>query len=208
MTIREDFQDVLMHNFRAGPNIESLLDILSPPFQDLSDALDFLDGSFDIDTAAGDQLNILGERIGVTRPKRQEDPENIFTLMRLGEANDPDNDRGFYDATDGTGGYMVAYDGLDSITNPGDMSDDDYRAIIKQKASSYRQKMRRENLFNYLIEFGAQCQIDDDTTFEVNLDMFDGSDLSQWAKHYVETKGFKPAGIKVNIFTTRHQASI
>jgi hypothetical protein len=199
------FKDRTFAQFRDSPHIQDLIETLSDPIQDASDVADFILGSLNIDDAEGEQLDFLGERIGVTRPPAQE--TRLFRLVRLGEVGDPGT--GFAD-DENPGGYMTTLEGLESQTNPGaEMSDEDYRFLIRQKAASYRKKMTREILFLYLIAFGARCKIDDDTDLNVKIDMDTYDDFDEWTRNYVETRGFKPAGISVKILeTTRHKDAI
>jgi G3E family GTPase len=197
----------LLAQFKNSPHITAILDIIADPMQDTIDAADFILANKDIDTAEGDQLDKLAAMIGLERPPNQE--ANLFTLWREGEADDEENAHGFYNSTDGTGGYLPNEEGLDSVTDPGDMSDVEFRKLIKQKASAYKTRMSRLNLYNYLIASGGRCNIDDDTTFYVEIDPFTYDEISQWRKNYIITRGFKPAGIKV-IFreSTRDEDSI
>jgi hypothetical protein len=169
--------------------------------QDTLDAIEYLNAMVDLDDYEGVHLDNWGELIGVKRPKAQELPENIFTLCDLGEANDPNNQRGFLDDTEAvlTGGYMVGPEGLESQTDPGaDMSDADYRYLIRQKAAALRSRMTERNLFDYLIAFGTRCKIDNDSTvFTSDIDPQNYYDTNAWAKHYIETRGFAPSGLTV-----------
>lgn len=206
-TVEETFKKRLFKLFKDSPNINALLEIHSIPIQDARDVYEFLigetdedEGVFSIDDGEGEQLEFVGELIGVKRPLAQEDPQNIFSLYRLGESGDPDNKTGFYDDTDSvdTGGYMTSTKGIPSITDPGSLMDDvEFRKMIRQKAASFRKKMTRENLFNYLIAFGARCLIDDETTHVCKIDPISYDDMNNFFKWYTVTKGFKPGGIRV-----------
>lgn len=188
--------DRLFYFFRNDPHTVKLLTVLADPIQDTRDALDFLLGADSIDNAEGEQLDNIGGWIGVARPPAQELDENIFTLCRLGETDDLDGRTGFFDDSDTVeiGGYLTTTKGLVSQTSPGTtMPDLDYRRLIRQKASMIKSKMTVENLFNYLIEFGSKCKIDDDVKYICEMDPFRYYDLNEWFKYYVTTKGFKPA---------------
>lgn len=199
MDISALFDSRLFHFLREDPVTAALIDILSDPIQDTFDVCEYIANNQSISAADGEQLELLGELIGVKRPLAQED--HIFTIRKLGFSGDPDNKTGWAnddDATVTTGGYITSSDGLYSQRSPGtEMSDTDYRYLIRQKAASYRSKMTHQVLFEYLIAFGTKCLIDDDTRFVVELDPLDYYAINGWAKNYVVTKGFKPAGIKV-----------
>ena len=194
------------------PEQESLVEIKADPYQDTQDACDYLTAIEDVDDAAGVHLDIRGELIGVKRPMLQEDPENIFTMRRLGYTGDPDNSTGFSNSTggDGTGGYITSLEGLNSVTEPGEqIADADYRRLIKAKAKTFFLKMTDANLFTFLLTFGARCAINDDTAHTVIIEPAEFDDLNGWERWYASTKGFKPAGISVD-FNTRltHKDSI
>lgn len=205
MDVEALFKARTFAQFRDSPHIQDLIETLSDPIQDTSNVMDFILGSLAIDDAEGEQLDFLGELIGVRRPPAQE--TRLFTLLRLGEVGDPGT--GFAD-DENPGGYMTTLKGLESQANPGsEMSDEDFRFLIRQKAASYRKKATREILFLYLIAFGARCKIDDDTEFEIKIDPDTYDDFDEWTRNYIETRGFKPAGISVKILeTTRHKDSI
>lgn len=210
MTVYSDLYERLFHFFRNDPHTLKLLTVLSDPIQDTSDAMSFLLASDAIDTAEGEQLDIIAGWIGINRPPAQE--TNIFTLRRLGYTGDLENNTGFEDTTDTVelGGYMTTLTGLQSQSDStAKMPDTDFRRFIRQKASVFYSKMTVENLFLYLIAFGSKCLIDDDTQFIVEIDPFSYYDLDAWFKNYVVTNGFKPAGFTVQFRDNmRHEDSI
>ena len=192
----------LFHVFRNSPHIVALIEILSDPLQDTLDVAEFISTHRSIDDSEGEQLDFLGELIGVKRPLQQEDPDNIFTMCELGEDDDLDGSTGFFDDTDTVelGGYMTSYTGIPLQSDPTtEMIDADFRYLIRQKASSFRSQMTRRNLFNYLLAFGGRCKIDDDTDMTVVIDPVSYYDFDDFTKWYIENKGFKPAGISVDI---------
>jgi hypothetical protein len=168
MTVESDMLDRLFPNFKDSPNIVLLMELLAEPLQDTADVMSYILAHGSIDTAEGELLDFIGEIIGVERPPLQEPVENLFTLTDEDtDPDDHDNRRGFFSTDDSTGGYLVGIDGLRSVDNPsGKMSDEDYRALIKTKASSYRTKATTENLFLYLLEFGARYEILDTGSYQ------------------------------------------
>jgi hypothetical protein len=196
LNVEDRFKELLFYILKDSPYINELLEILAVPLQDSVDVMEFIRTHDSIDEAEGEQLDMRGESIGVTRPRLQE--YRIFTLFGAGDTSDLDNDHGFYDPLDGTGGYLQTEKGLPDQSDPDTyMNDSDYREIIRQKASSLRSKMTRLNMFNYLLAFGARCLIDDDTTYEAVIDPIEHDDYSEWQRYYIVNHGFKPAGIKV-----------
>jgi hypothetical protein len=192
--------DQLLHQFKYSENILKLIGVLGDTLQDTFDAAYYIESAVSLDDYVGEQLEFWGELIGVGRPLAQESEENLFTLCREGESGDPDNKTGFRDESDTvvTGGYLTTEEGLDSISYPGSkMSDADYRYLIRQKAQSYRSRMTHTNLFNYLLAFGSRCKLDGTVTFKTTIEPQNYYDLDEWAKNYVETRGFKPAGLTV-----------
>ncbi|MCP4539022.1 MAG: DUF2612 domain-containing protein [Chloroflexi bacterium] len=201
----------LFHIIRDGDIVQAIKDIIADPIQDTDDVANYILDHRDVDSAEGEHLEFIGELLGVKRPKAQELPENIFTLRRIGEVSDPD--KGFEDDSDPTvttGGYMTTLSGVESVTDPGaDMPDADYRFLIKQKGTSYRQAMTDLNLYNYLIAFGARCTIDGSTSMTVIIDPFNSYDMDNWEKNYAVTRGFKPAGVAISFRDmVRHEGSI
>ena len=200
--VEDTWKNRLFHIFRNSPHIVALIEILSDPLQDSVDVCNFILAHRSIDDAEGEQLEFIGDLIGVTRPLAQEDPNNIFTLCSISETDDLDGSTGFFDDTDTveTGGYLTSYYGIPDQSDPtAQMSDADFRYFIRQKAASLRRKMTMANLFNYLIAFGGRCKIDDDTDMTVVVEPVSYYDFDDWTKWYIENKGFKPAGISVDL---------
>lgn len=197
-----DLQARLLKWAKDSVNINALLTILADPIQDTRDVLEFLlgeladdDGVFVIATAEGEQLDLMGELIGVKRPLKQELPENRFFLHALGSTADPDKSTWFYDSGDETGGYLTSIAGISSFTEPGaQMENREYRKMILQRAQSFRSKATLTNLFNYMLAFGGRVTIDDDTTHRIVYDPDEYDDMDDFFRNYAVTKGFKPGG--------------
>lgn len=94
------------------------------------------------------------------------------------------------------GGYLGDNDGMAALDGS-NMSDEDFRFLIKQKAASYRNKMTVELLFLYLVAFGGRCLINDDDSMIVEIDPIRYQDFDDWTRSYIEQRGFKPAGLTV-----------
>ena len=197
MTIDADLKARAFKQWKDSPHIVALFEIIADPLQDLNDVAAYILAHLSIDDSEGLVLDMLGELIGVNRPPMQE--PNIFTLRRVGEIVDLDNDTGFGDDTDPTvptGGYLGTVEGLALVSDPtAEMSDEDFRFLLRQKAASFRSKFTRENIHLYLVAFGSRCVIDDDTTLAAEYDPMNYYDLGAWQKFYVLTKGFKPGGV-------------
>jgi len=194
---RQYLADRLLSQFRQSPHINSILDILAEPHQDRADVCQYILDNTDLDTAEGTILDMYGEMIGVVRPTAQE--TKLFTLFdQYDMPDDHDNQHGFYNPIDGSGGYMSSKTGT-----PADdgsyMSDDDYRQLILSKAKTYRQKATSQQVFDYLLEFGARCIVERDDKLSVEITQVTYDDFNHWQRNYVLTKGFLPAGINISI---------
>lgn len=191
-------QERLFAKYRNSPNILGIMEILSSPTQDTRDMLDWLLGELSLSTASGEVLDFLGELIGVTRPPAQED-DVLWLCLDWEVLDDPDNHYGL--ATDALteGGYLTGDEGVLSKSSPGSyMVDDDYRALIASKGTTYRQKATRETVYSYLIELGVRCKIiEADKVVEFEPSSYDN--LNYWLRNYIESRGFRPAGIQVSI---------
>lgn len=191
-------QERLFAKYRDSPNILGIMEILSDPAQDTRDVLDWLLSGLSIDTAEGELLDFLGELIGVDRPPAQE--EDILWLCGDWEtADDPDNHYGLAPDTLDEGGYLTGDDGLPSKSAPGTyMSDADFRDLIRSKGTSYRQKATRETVYEYLVDLGTRCKILETDKF-VEFEPSSYADLNYWLRNYIENRGFRPAGIQIQI---------
>jgi hypothetical protein len=201
VTIETTFLSRLKAQWKHSPHILKLINILSDVIQDQDDAITFLvsDAATNYLEAEGEQLDFLYSLIGGKRPMKQE--TRLFTLYRLGEVADPE--KGFADTSDPdvtVGGYIGTDEGLVDQDDPtAQMSDVDLRAMIAQKAATLYTRMTRENLYNYLLAFGARSKIDDDTRQEVTCEAIRYDDLNDWQRWYVEARGMKPHGIVVQM---------
>ncbi len=209
--VATNFKARLFHVFRTGPIYDALIDILSDPAQDLFDACDFLLAHHSVDTAEGEQLDFIGELIGIRRPLQQE--TRLLQLYRFGELPDPENLHGLADDSDATvttGGYMGTYEGLVLQPDPeAQETDTNYRYLIKQKGTTYRKRMTASNLETYLEAFGARCILDESTTGVIEIDPLRWNDLTDWDRYYIIYKGFRPAGLEVRFRgNVRHEDSI
>lgn len=191
-------QERLFAKYRNSPNILGLMEILSSPTQDTRDVLDWLLGELSLAAASGEVLDFLGELIGVTRPPAQE--EDILWLCHDWEVlDDPDNRYGLAPDSLDEGGYLTGDDGVLSKTSPGSyMSDTDYRALITSKGSTYRQTATRETVYSYLVDLGARSKILESDKF-VEFEPSNPDNVNYWLRNYIETRGFRPAGVQIRV---------
>ena len=190
----------LFAQFKHSPNILAILEIIAVPFQDTIDAIEYLQTQNDVTTAEGIHLDILGEWVGVERPLEQE--PNDFRFIDIGDLPGDPTSHGFCDIDgDPTGGYLVSsYNGLASITNPGDlMGDDDYRELILFKAANFRQRATEERIYLSLVLYGITCDVETITNGEIDITPQTPGEMTHYQRWYLLNKGFRPAGIKLNI---------
>ncbi len=108
----------LITNYHAGkPLFVSHVDLSTRPLTDISSATTALIKAFDIDTAYGNQLDILGQWIGRTRIVEEPITGIYFSLDTDGIGFDQ-------------GVWRGPYDPLEGFTN---LSDDVYRIVLKTK---------------------------------------------------------------------------
>jgi hypothetical protein len=198
--VRERLREKLFSVFRDAQEINWLLDTIAVPLQSTVDILEDMLSRNGFDDWEGVQLENKASKIGVKRGPKQEPFESLFTLVDEDFTEDPNNSMGFSDDNyPSEGGYFADETGLDDVDNPEAMqSDEELRQLCKQKASALKTKATVENLFLYLVAFGARCFIRDDETMKIVYDPVDFYALNDWQKWHAVTKGFKPAGISVS----------
>jgi len=192
----ERLKEKLFKQFKGSPLIQDIMEIIADPMQDTVDALCWMDERDGFNEWIGFELDWAGSILGIPRPLAQVPLDHLFTIIDEGEEGDERT--GFADENDPViGGNLADENGLPSIDEPGSLMDDEgYRRLLKQKAAALRKRMLRQTLFEYLLAFGSQCLIDDDTPKVVEMDPINYYDLSHWEKWYVLNKGFKPAATK------------
>jgi hypothetical protein len=198
--VYNDILDRLFAKYRNSPNILGVLEILSDPIQDTNDAIDWLLDHLSIGEAEGELLDFMASWIGVTRPPAQE--ENILILFGDGEiADDPDNNHGLAPDSLATGGYLSADDGCLSKSDPGSyVSDAIFREYILAKAATFRKKATPEVMFEYILRFGVRSVLHEDE-LECEIEPYSYEDMGLFLRNYIETRGFRPAGIKISVMT-------
>lgn len=115
--------------------------------------IDEVDQAFNLDTAVGVQLDILGKYVGVDRYFSRTDPKNYFAFTDYEEtAPDANEKHGFstYDTFDGDNlNGTLTYNSVVTLRNS--LSDDDYRKILRlrilQNHSNHSRKSIDDGLF-------------------------------------------------------------
>jgi Protein of unknown function (DUF2612). len=154
-------------NYHVGkPRYFKHVDLTTRPFIDISTELAGLTRAFDIDTAIGSQLNILGEWIGLSRVVRQPITGVYFSLDTEG--------LGFEQ-----GIWQGAYDPDEGYTT---LSDDTYRLILKAKIAINSWDGQNDSLPGILDMAtegsGLRMQIVDNQDMTISIRIFPDTDLS------------------------------
>lgn len=190
--------DRLFAKYRHSPNILKVFEILADPKQDTRDILDWFQGQLSIGTAEGVILDFFGELIGVLRPPNQE-PDILWLCGDWELADDVFNRFGLAPEDELSGGYCTGDNGCLHKTNPGVADDETYREYIYSKASTYRRNATRAVLYDYLLFFGCRFKVLEPANREIEFEPYDYAVINYHMRNYIETRGFRPAGIEVTI---------
>ena len=158
----------LITNYHAGkPRFVAHVDLSTRPLTDASTALQGLVTAFDIDSAVGAQLDILGEWIGRTRIVRQPISGVYFSFDTDGLGWDQGIWQGPYDPD---AGYTS-------------LSDDTYRIVLKAKIAINNWNGQNDTLPPILEAAlegsGLKMQIVDNQDMTISVWVFPEEDISQ-----------------------------
>lgn len=134
-TLVEYYRNLLIIQYHDKPKAMATIEALAQEMMASGIMLDVLNG-FDIETAVGAQLDIIGKYVGVDRFYSFVDPVDYFAVTTYTEV-DPDSDQkyGFttYPDIDGNPQHngTINYSSVVVLSNQ--LSDADYRTIIKLK---------------------------------------------------------------------------
>lgn len=192
--------DTMLAQYRDCDNWEALLEILCDPVQTQADLLDYLDTQTNVDTAEGVHLDIIGARIGCTRPSAQE--ANDFRICDFADLPGDATHHGLNEFGDPptVGGWLVSYNvGLESQTDPGAMmGDDDYRILIMAKGAAYLRRATTTNWWIFLNELNADCFVDTVAGAVLQISPKVQGSVDHWIRGYALSHGFKPAGVAIS----------
>lgn len=154
-------------NYHAvKPHYFSHIDLSTRPFIDISGTLSGLTRAFDIDSAIGSQLDILGEWIGLSRVVRQPITGVYFSLDMDGLGFEQGIWQGPYDPDEG-------YTSL---------SDDTFRLILKAKIAINSWNGQNDSLPGILDMATAgsrlRMQIVDNQDMTISIRIFPDTDIS------------------------------
>lgn len=158
----------LITNYHAGkPRFVAHVDLSTRPLTDASTALQGLITAFDIDSAVGSQLDILGEWIGRTRIVSQPISGVYFSFDTDGLGWDQGIWQGPYDPD---AGYTS-------------LSDDTYRIVLKAKIAINNWNGQNDTLppilETALEGSGLKMQIVDNQDMTISVWVFPEEDISQ-----------------------------
>jgi len=140
-----DYLKLLPSLHADQPNFSAWLGALTKPFADIYDAIVGITQAFDVDTAVGQQLDILGLWVGIERKQRVPITNSFFTWDTTGLGWGQSNWKGPYEPTEG-------------IVN---LDDSTYRSLIQAKIGANYWQGTIESLVNVnngaLSSVGVQC---------------------------------------------------
>ncbi len=129
-TAIEYYQDLLIFQYLSQPKARAQIGLFSGTA--LIDLVENeVSAAFDIDTAVGPQLDVLGEYIGFSRVIPSQVPRDYFTVV---DYNDVQPQTGFTDYTDGlinagSSFYLYIFQNTSFYT----LADPEYRPLLKLK---------------------------------------------------------------------------
>lgn len=159
MTLREVcdyYTDLLIFVYRSKPKARANIGIYVK--QALGDMMaKQLETCFNVDTAIGPQLDIIGKYVGISRNIGDPAPVDYFGFVSY-EGADPQNTNGFTDYTSNINQGPLFYSYTDLGAQATDLSDLQYAFMIKLKialnnsdASLYDIQNRLKSFFNGVI---------------------------------------------------------
>lgn len=118
-------QELLIEQYKNSPNLLGFVGSITYELQDIDDENIKLLNERSLDTAKGENLDIIGKIVVLDRPYSDPDPEDVFTY------ENPSNIGGGFTDEGGTqvGGYFI---GLNPIDNQ-KYSDETYRFFLRAK---------------------------------------------------------------------------
>jgi len=151
------YTDLITNYHRGKPLFVDHIDLVTRPLIDLSLIINVLIGAFDIDKAAGVQLDMLGEWVGRTRIINQPISGVYFALDMAGLGYDKGIWQGPYDPDSGFSS----------------LSDDTYRIILKAKIAINNWDGTNDSLPDILDTVlagsGLRMQIIDNQDMSINI---------------------------------------
>lgn len=149
--IQKYYADLLIVQYNNQPKAKGTIELISGEFY--SDAIFYqVQDAFDIDSAVGAQLDIIGKYAGIDRNfLGQVFPDDTYFQFTDYDTTLTGTEKGFsdYDNYNSLSGYFLNYNDIVSITLK--LNDDDFRTLIKLKilinTSDSSQKSIDDDLF-------------------------------------------------------------
>lgn len=154
--------------------------------------------AYNIDTAVGAQLDVIGKYVGVSRYVKGLDFDREYFAMPSYEDPDPTSYAGFYAYSDTPiVNYWALYADFVSAYQ---MTDDEMRRFIKYQIRLNKSDMSLQEIDEIMYEyFGADCEVTDGTDMTVTY-AFDPAATDKFIKIVAFVGALpRPAGVKIII---------
>src|SRR6266403_2404248 len=111
-----------------------------------------VEGGYDLNSAVGKQLDILGQYIGVNRSYQGQDfPDNLFGYLPYGQDISGSGQQGYVSYGQSKAGGVLTYS--DIISNDQLLDDEDYRLLLIIKVISNSSRATHKEIDNLLYNF-------------------------------------------------------
>lgn len=183
----DDYLDLITSEYREKPKfIAMITSDVSIPVR-VQELMQSMIPIFDVDTAVGDQLDIIGKWVGVTRYVRIPIAGVYFS----------------WDSSEYTGWEFGSWQPFDEPTEVNVLPDDAYRTLIKAKIAANRWKGTTDDAYAIWDEIftGITILIQDhqDMSYDLALvgGIVDSLTLALITEGYIP---LKPEGVRVNVY--------
>lgn len=185
MTTTTEYLDLITSEHRLKPKFAAMVELNVSVFVRVSNLIQAMNGLFDLDTAIGDQLDILGEWVGVSRNVRIPIPDVYFSWdadYTLGW------DYGTWEAN------LTPFEGTV-------LPDDAYRTLIKAKIAANHWDGTTNGAYaiweSLFTQFTILIQDHQDMSYDLIIvgGIVDSLTLALLAGGYIP---LKPEGVRVN----------
>ncbi|MGL5113585.1 MAG: DUF2612 domain-containing protein [Flavobacterium sp.] len=128
---------------------------------------------FDLNTAVGKQLDIIGKWVGIDRSyKGGLIPENVFGMVRYGQDRNGTGQRGFKRYGEDKAGFFLTYE---DTAGENLLTDEDYRILLKLQIVSNNSECTHKSIDEQLYQFFGDTVIAStanqmDITYFINVD--------------------------------------
>lgn len=164
------YTNLLIIQYNQKPKARAMIAAFAKQLLATGVFFDVRDG-YNIDTAVGKQLDVLGKYIGLDRFYNEEDLDGFFAFSTYDEDPIDPLKIGFstYADFETWEGKMLSYD--DVITKQGRLIDDDYRFLLKLKIILNNSNFSHKEIDDSLFRFFGQDLVAD-STGDMVMDFF------------------------------------